>query len=88
MGVWKALSVVVADELLHGHVRCGGGLCQDRGLGGPSSAELEEAGAAVRSGNDGGIRLGHSVRCQGDRPDRRVGGLLGLYTQSHRPGGG
>ena len=27
VGVWKALGVVVADELLHGHVRGGGGLC-------------------------------------------------------------
>ena len=55
VGVWKALGVVVADELLHGHVRGGGGLCQDRGLSGPSPTKLEEAGAAVRSGNDGDI---------------------------------
>ena len=56
--VEKALGVVISNELLHGHVRCRGGLCQDRSLGGPSPAELKEAGALVRSGNDGDVRLG------------------------------
>ena len=48
----------------------------DRGLSGPSPAKLEEAGGAVRSGNDGDISLRHRVRGEGDRSDRCVGGLF------------
>ena len=79
VGVWKALGVVVLNELLHGHVRSGGGLCQDRGLSGPFPTKLEEAGAAVRAGNDGDISLRYCARGQGDCSNHRVGGLfLGL----------
>ena len=90
MGVWKALGVVVADDVLHGHVRCGGGLCQDRGLGGPSPAELEEAGALVCSGNDGDIGLRHRARSQGDRARivASVASFSGLRSSSSRGGGG
>ena len=79
VGVRKALGVVVTDELLHGHVRSGGGLCQDRGLSGPFPTKSEGAGAAVRSGDDGDISPRHRARGQGDRSNRRVGGFfLGL----------
>ena len=79
VGVWEALGVVVTDELLHGHVRGGGDLCQDRGLSGPFPTKFKEAGAAVRSGDDGDISLRHCACGQGDRSGRCVGGLfLGL----------
>ena len=75
VGVWGALGVVVTDELLHGHVRCGGDLCQDCGLGGPFAAKSEETGAAVCSGNGGDIGLRYCARGQGDRSNRGVGGF-------------
>ena len=73
VGVRKALGVVATDELLHGHVRSGGGLCQGRGLSGPFPTKFEEAGGAVYSGNDGDVGFRHRARGQGDRSNRRVG---------------
>ena len=79
VGVWEALGVVVTDELLHGHVRGGGDLRQDGGLSGPFPSKFEEAGAAVRTGDDGDVSLRHRACGQGDGSGRRIGGLfLGL----------